>query len=67
MCACQSLCQQGNQQRKIESKGGFNAVGLAGLGADSLSQRTAQATEQVAMNTKVLAEQAKCGRHVFTE
>lgn len=57
----------GDQQRKIESKGGFNAIGLAGLGADSLSQRTAQATEQVAMNTKVLTEQAKRGRLVFTE
>jgi len=31
----------GDQQRKIESKGEFNAFGLAGLVADSLSQRGA--------------------------
>ncbi|MEO8272020.1 MAG: hypothetical protein ABI557_20085 [Aureliella sp.] len=55
------------QQRKVESKGGFNALGLAGLGADSLSQRTAKATEQVATNTKTLVDQAKRGKLVFTE
>jgi hypothetical protein len=56
------------QQRKVESKGGFNALGIAaGLGADSLSQRTAKATEQVAVNTKTLVDQAKRGRLVFTE
>jgi TP901 family phage tail tape measure protein len=56
-----------DQQRKVESKGGFNALGLAGLGADSLSQRTAKATEQVAVNTKTLVDQAKRGRLIFTE
>ncbi len=55
------------QQRKVESKGGFNALGLAGLGADSLSQRTAKATEQVALNTKTLVDQAKRGRLVFAD
>ena len=55
------------QHRKVESKGGFNALGLAGLGADSLSQRTAKATEQVATNTKTLVDQAKRGKLVFTE
>jgi hypothetical protein len=56
------------QQRKVESKGGFNALGIAaGLGADSLSQRTAKATEQVAVSTKTLVDQAKRGRLVFTE
>jgi hypothetical protein len=56
-----------DQQRKVESKGGFNALGLSGLGADSLSQRTAKATEQVAVNTKALVDQAKRGRLVFTD
>ncbi len=56
-----------NEQKQIESKGGFNAFGLAGLGADSLSQRTAKATEQVAVNTKALVDQSKRGRLVFTE
>ncbi|MCP4838132.1 MAG: phage tail tape measure protein [Planctomycetes bacterium] len=57
----------GDIQTNVETKGGFNAFALAGLGADSLSQRTAKATEQVVANTKVLVEQAKRGRLVFTE
>ena len=57
----------GQSTANVETKGGFNAFGLAGLGADSLGQRTAKATEQVVANTKVLVEQAKRGRLVFTE
>ncbi len=56
-----------DQQTKIESKGGFNALALAGLGSDSLSQRTAKATEQVAVNTKTLVDKANAGRLVFTD
>lgn len=57
----------GAQQKKVESKGGFNALGLAGIGADSLSQRTAKATEEVALNTKALVDKANRGRLVFTD
>ncbi len=51
----------------VETKGGFNAMALAGLGADSLTQRTAKATEEVASNTSMLVDQAKRGRLVFTD
>ncbi len=55
-----------DQQRQIESKGGFNALALQGIGADSLSERTAKASEQIATNTKSLVDHAKQGRLVFT-
>ena len=37
-----------------------------GLGADSLAERTAKATEQIVSNTKQLVDQAKQGKLVFT-
>ena len=55
-----------NEQGKVETKGGFNALALQGIGADSLSERTAKASEQIATNTKSLVDQAKQGRLVFT-
>lgn len=54
------------EQKAVEAKGGFNALALRGLGADSLTERTAKASEQVAANTKQLVDQAKQGRLVFT-
>lgn len=54
------------EQRKIETKGTFNALAARGLGADSLAERTARAVEQIAANTKDLLAQAKQGRLVFS-
>jgi hypothetical protein len=53
------------EQRKVESKGTFNALAARGLGADSLSERTARAAEQIVVNTKQLLDQAKQGKLVF--
>lgn len=55
----------GQEQQKVEVKGTFNALAARGLGADSLSERTARATEQIAVNTRDLLDQAKQGRLVF--
>ncbi|HEX5442607.1 MAG TPA: hypothetical protein VFW87_02205 [Pirellulales bacterium] len=52
-------------RRKIEVAGSFNPLAARGLGADSLSERTAKATEQVAANTKQLVREAKQGGMVF--
>lgn len=54
------------EQRKVETKGTFNALAARGLGADSLAERTARAVEQIAANTKDLLAQAKQGRLVFS-
>ncbi len=54
------------EQRQVETKGSFNALALQGIGADSLSERTAKASEQVAANTKLLVDQAKQSRLVFS-
>lgn len=48
-----------------EIAGTFNAAAVRGLGADSLAQRTARATEQVAKNTNELVKQARDGNLVF--
>lgn len=61
-----SAAMLAREQRSVEAKGGFNAFALRGLGADSLTERTAKASEQVAANTKQLVDQAKQGRLVFT-
>jgi hypothetical protein len=53
------------EQRKVEAKGTFNALAARGLGADSLSERTARAAEQIVVNTKQLLDQAKQGKLVF--
>ena len=53
------------EQRKVEAKGTFNALAARGLGADSLSERTARAAAQIVVNTKDLLAQAKQGKLVF--
>ena len=55
----------GEEQRKVESKGTFNAFGARGLGSDSLAERTAKASEQIMINTKGLLDEAKQGGLVF--
>ena len=55
----------GQEQQKVEVKGTFNALGARGLGADSLAERTARATEQIVVNTNDLVSQAKQGKLVF--
>ena len=56
----------GEEQRKIDTQGTFSALAARGLGADSLAERTAKATEQIVTNTKQLVDQAKQGKLVFT-
>jgi hypothetical protein len=48
-----------------EIQGTFNAMAIRGLGADSLAQRTARASEQVAQNTGELVKEARNGNLVF--
>jgi hypothetical protein len=50
---------------KIDVVGSFNPLAARGLGASSLSERTAKATEQVAANTKQLVREAQHGGLVF--
>lgn len=57
----------GEEQRKIEVKGTFNALAARGLGADTLAERTARAAEQIVVNTKDLVDQAKQGQLVFAQ
>lgn len=57
----------GEEQRKVEAKGTFNALAVRGLGADSLAERTAKATEDVAENTQDLLDRAKQGGLVFAK
>ncbi|MCI0333701.1 MAG: phage tail tape measure protein [Planctomycetes bacterium] len=52
-------------RRKIDVVGSFNPFAARGLGADSLSERTAKATEQIAANTKQLVREAQHGGLVF--
>lgn len=52
-------------RQKIDVVGSFNPLAARGLGADSLSERTAKASEQVAANTKKLVQQAAHGGLVF--
>jgi len=53
-------------QRKIESSGTFNAMAALGLGANSLTERTANASEQTAANTRKLLQEAQHGGLVFS-
>jgi hypothetical protein len=53
-------------RKKIDVVGSFNPLAARGLGADSLSERTAKATEQVAANTKLLVREAQHGGLVFS-
>jgi hypothetical protein len=48
-----------------EIQGTFNAMAIRGLGADSLAERTARASEQIAENTKQLVKEAQNGGLVF--
>lgn len=52
-------------RRRIDVVGSFNPLAARGLGTDSLSERTAKATEQVAANTKQLVREAQHGGLVF--
>src|SRR5579885_1310324 len=53
-------------EAKTDVKGTFSAFAVAGLGSDSLAERTARASEQVARNTGQLVRQAQNGGLVFT-
>lgn len=57
----------GDEQRKVEAKGTFNALAVRGIGADSLAERTANAAEEIAENTQDLLDRAKQGRLVFAK
>lgn len=52
-------------EAKTDVKGTFNALAVAGLGADSLAERTAKAAEQIAKNTDKLVREAQHGGLVF--
>jgi hypothetical protein len=52
-------------REKIDLQGTFNALAVRGLGAESLSERTAKAAEQTASNTKKLLQEAQLGGLVF--
>lgn len=56
----------GGEKAKIESKGTFNALAATGLGADSLADRTARATESTSQNVKKLLDEVKRGGLLFT-
>jgi septum formation inhibitor MinC len=50
---------------KTDVKGTFSAFAVAGLGSDSLAERTAAASEEVARNTEQLVRMARNGGLVF--
>jgi hypothetical protein len=52
-------------EAKTDVKGTFSAFAVAGLSSDSLAERTARASEQVARNTGQLVRQAQNGGLVF--
>ena len=52
-------------RRKIDIVGTFNPMAAANLGADSLGERTARASEQVATNTRRLLQEAQHGGLMF--
>jgi hypothetical protein len=51
--------------KSLEAKGTFNASAIRGMGADSLAERTAKATEEGAAGMRKLIEMAQRGRLVF--
>lgn len=55
----------GQEQKKLESKGTFNAMAARGLGSDSLAERTARATERGADLLKKIEQAAQRGGPVF--
>lgn len=52
-------------QKKVDVSGTFNPFAVRGLGADSLAERTAKASEQIAANTKRLVQEAQHGGLMF--
>jgi hypothetical protein len=52
-------------QRKVDVVGTFNPLAAANLSSDTLSERTAKASEQVAANTRRLVQEAQHGGLVF--
>jgi hypothetical protein len=52
-------------KKKTDVVGTFNPIAAMNLGSDSLGERTARATEEVATNTKKLVQQADRGGLVF--
>jgi hypothetical protein len=52
-------------KKKTDVVGTFNPIAAMNLGADSLGERTARASEEVAANTKKLVQQAERGGLVF--
>jgi hypothetical protein len=52
-------------KKKTDVVGTFNPLAAMNLGADSLGERTARASEEVASNTKKLVQQAQQGGLVF--
>jgi hypothetical protein len=52
-------------RQKVDIQGTFNALAVRGLGGESLAERTARATEQIAANTRRLVQEAQHGGLVF--
>jgi hypothetical protein len=52
-------------KKKTDVVGTFNPIAAMNLGSDSLGERTARASEEVAANTKKLVQQAERGGLVF--
>ncbi|MCS7168062.1 MAG: hypothetical protein RMI91_12000 [Gemmatales bacterium] len=50
---------------KTDVKGTFSAFAVVGLGSDSLAERTARASEQIAHNTDKLVREAQHAGLVF--
>ena len=53
-------------ERTISVTGTFSAMAVAGLGAGSVAERTAKATEETAQNTKKLVTEARVGGLTFS-
>lgn len=52
-------------RKKTDIVGTFNPIAAMNLGSDSLGERTARASEEVATNTKKLVQHAQSGGLVF--
>ena len=52
-------------RKKIDVAGTFSAMVAGRIGSDSLAERTAKATEQIAEHTKKLLQEAQHGKLVF--
>jgi hypothetical protein len=53
-------------RQKVDVVGTFNPLAAVSLSSDSLGERTAKASEQVAANTKRLVQEAQLGGLVFS-